>query len=684
MNQSQSTAVNTDLIKTSDNDLIAKQARAEYEAGLKYRHDREKAWTLIEDFYFNRVKKSLKSKFNVPVPVLPGFVDTWQSKMAKHATLKFGQQEMADYIAVQKVTSLYNAQKAHEDYDWDMADTDGKKLAGLYGRAIYEYYAESKPKYKSNLQPVDVYDFIADPIGGGHLENHRFVMQDNVMRSREELKDGASNGIYVSKQVEQLINATKEDTLVNNDNMFHSKLNRFMALGLDGISYNYAGQDIYRFIKAGTTYKGKRYYVIFNYETGIWIRCQPLSEVFKSDLWPWTSWATHRDTFNFWSKGPCDDMVPMAEMIRILVNQEFDNRNKKNYGQRAYDPDIFTNPAELEWRPDGLVAAKAGLGAKKISDGVYEFQTPELSGTINLVQWIDTMLKEKSGVNSESQGNADTNKVGIAYLNVQQSAERTVLTYESYVKAWQAIGRRFLWGLFEHMRTPMAVKIIGEQGAEWDEIARREINTDWDILIDGSQEQLQKDEIKKKALTDIFATLQPDELAVSSPKWRLKTKLTIAGVDEDDVRAAFDLQGDENKEVLAKASQMIQDCLAGKPFTPYRGATPSFIQKIIDYASDEDLPMPEYTKLMQLAQAHMMIANENMTRKAVLLNASRGVPPGGPNQPPPAPPTATEQYAQGAPQPETPAPNTPGGTQAASQDMTQMSPQAPQPNQVGV
>src|SRR5688500_5294626 len=74
---------------TSEQDQIAKQARAEYDAGLLYRHDREKAWNIIEDFYFNRVKKTLKSKFNVPVPILPGFVDTWQAKMSKHANLTF-------------------------------------------------------------------------------------------------------------------------------------------------------------------------------------------------------------------------------------------------------------------------------------------------------------------------------------------------------------------------------------------------------------------------------------------------------------------------------------------------------------------------------------------------------------------------------------------------------------------
>lgn len=361
-------------------------------------------------------------------------------------------------------------------------------------------------------------------------------------------------------------------------------------------------------------------------------------------------------------------MVPMAEMIRILVNQEFDNRNKSNYGQRAYDPDIFTNPAELEWRADGLVAAKTGLGAKKIADGIYEFKTPELQGTINLVTWIDTMLKEKTGVNSENQGGTDTDKVGIAYLNVQQSSERTSLTYESYVKCWQAIGRRFLWGLFEHMRSPMAVKIIGEQGAEWDELARREINTDWSIRVEGGQETDRADAIKKKMLTDMFAGLEPDELAITSPKWRVKTKLQIIGVDDDDIRMAFDLEGDQNKEVLARASLMIQDCLEGKPYKPYRGATTAFVQKIIDYATEEDLPFAEYMNLMKIAQEHMPIAQENAVRKAVQINAARGT---APNQMPGQAP------APGGPA-ASPLPSPAGQVQRQSQAYTQAAPQTPQ------
>jgi hypothetical protein len=648
----------------SEQDQIAQQCRAEYQAGLKYRRDREKAWQLIEDFYFNKTKRNLMGKFNVPVPIIPGFVDTWQSKMAKHVSLTFDQGvDSADYRAAKKATAFYQKIKADEDYDWDMLETDGTKIAGIYGRAIYKKYASSQGGFTDVLELMDPYDFDTDPLGGGVDERAKWKGQDNIFRSREELKTGAENKMYDASQVSKLINSVSEDMIVDNDTVFRSKQNRLMALGLDGITHNYAGQDLYKLMERGTTWKGKRYYVVMNYETGIWITCVPWIERFKSNLWIWPSWATNRDTFNFWSKSPCDDMLPLAEVIRVLVNQTLDNRNKTNYGMRGYDPKIVPDPSQLEWRQDGLVAFKSG-SAELLGDmnkGIVQFQTPALSGTIELATWIDNMLKEKTGVNSESQGSTDSSKVGIAYLNVQQSAERNRLVFESKTKCWVAIGRRFLWGLSEHMRGPEAVKIIGEQGAEWDELKRIEINPKWDVQATGGDDDKANDAIQKKQLVETFKTFTPDELAATSPKWRVKVKLQAMEVPEDEARLAFDLQDESNREVLSRASQMIQDCLKGKPYKPYRGATTAFCQKILDYATETDLKMPEYTKLLQIVEAHTQIALENATRKAIMMRAQQGM-----GLPPPASPFDSP--------PGAPAPNTPGGTASQSQQLTAMAP----------
>lgn len=616
------------MADNKDKAKIAQQALAEYKAGLMYRHDREKAWQIIEDFYFNRSKKSLKGKFNVPVPIMSGFVETWLADMSKHATLTFTHGEnQAEYKAAKKTTAFWAEHQSKDDYDFDMADTDAKKIAALSGRAIFENYGQSKPKYKYTLKPVDHYDFYCDPMGGGSLENHKFLGIDNVFLSREDLKQGAEDELYDAGEVSKLINATKEDTLVDNDNQFRSKQNRHTALGLDGITHNYAGQSLYKFIKHGTTYKGVRYYVLLNVETGIAVRCQPLKQVFESDLWWVTSWATNRDTFNFWSKGPSDDMIPIAEVMRVLINQELDNRNKRNYGQRGYDPAIIPDPSQLEWRQDGLVAFKTGTAQLlgDMSKAIFNFETAELKGTLDLTAYLDGLWKEKTGINSEAQGQTDSSKVGIAFLNVQQSAKRRTLTFESYTKCWQANGRRFVWSCHEHIRKPVAVKIIGEQGEEWEQLARMEVNPEWGIRVEDAENDLAKDEIKKKQLRELLSTFTEDELMVTSPKWRAKTKLQAAGIDEDEIRMAFDLEGDHNKEILAEASQLIQDCLEGKEIKLNRGATTAFVQKIIDYATDTDLETPEYMKLMQVAEAHLPIAEENMIRKGMQQRTQMGM-----------------------------------------------------------
>ena len=62
------------------------------------------------------------------MPIIPGFVDTWQAKMSKHVNLTFEQQGEADYRATEKANAFLQAGQSHEDYDWDMVDTDDKKM----------------------------------------------------------------------------------------------------------------------------------------------------------------------------------------------------------------------------------------------------------------------------------------------------------------------------------------------------------------------------------------------------------------------------------------------------------------------------------------------------------------------------------------------------------------------------
>lgn len=637
-----------------DKDAINRQCKHEYHSGLDYKQGRVKSWQAVEDLYFGKVKKTLKGRFNVPMPVMSGFVDTLMSKIDDPPILRYKHANEADLRVTKKVQAFYDAKSKAEDSDFDSKDLDVKKLAIFSGRGIFKAFAESEPKFRFHLFPTDHYDFYVSPQGGGNLENARFCGEDNIFKSKSELLEGAKAGIYDKKNVTLLINGLAENTIKDVDNRYQNKANRLSALGLSSTMHNFMGEGMQRFIESGTIVNGVRYYVLWNYETGLAIRCQPLKEVFESNLWWWTSWATHRDAFNFWSKAPAEDIRPVAEVINILANQELDNRQKRNWGMRAYNPEMFPNGAELEYRPGGLVAIKSGLAVTtEISKGVYNFETPELQGTINLVNWLDNFIGQKSGVTAATQGQSEDQKVGIYQGNVQQVADRLGLLNKSYVKCHAAIGRRFIWGAYEHLNKAEAVKLIGENGVEWDELKGNEVNPEMDIMVESGAAEMQMNEMKKVKRTEALREIASDPKMATSvnQKWRIEQILLNGEYTDEEVRVALDTENEGNREVLARASEAIQQIIEGKQPKLFRGATTGFQQKVLDFATDNtDGDFELFQELVAYSDAHDKIVMENMSRKALKARAQQGMglpPASGPNGEPPA----QSPLAPGAPSP---------------------------------
>lgn len=624
---------------------IVAQLRSEYENGLAYKQGRVKDWQATEDQYYGKVKKTLKGRFNVPVPVMSGFIDTLLSKIDEPPVIKFRPVEEADFRATKKLQAFYDIKSRSEDNDFDSKDLDGKKLGAFYGRAIFKTFAESEPAFKFYTYVTDPYDFYCSPTGGGDLENHRFLGEDNIFKSKSEILQGANAGIYDKRNASLLVNGLAENTIKDNDNRYQNKANRLSALGLTQTMHNFMGEGMIRLIESGTIIDGERYYVLWSYETGLLLRCKPLKEVFKSGLWWWTSWATHRDAFNFWSKAPADDIRPIAEVIKVLANQELDNRQKRNFGQRAYDPAMFPNGAELEYRPNGLVAvASDATKTRQIASGIYEFQTPELNGTINLVDWLDGMIGQKSGVTAAAQGSADDAKVGIYQGNMQQVADRLGLYNKAYAKCHTAIGRRFVWGCYEHLNKAQAVKLIGENGVTWDEIRKSDINPEVDIFVESSSNELRMSEMKNERRQAAVAQIaaDPDLKKAVNPTWLAEQTLLGGMFDDEDVRVALDTENDGNREVLARASENIQAIIKGKTPKLFRGATTAYQQKILDFATDNtDDDFELFVKLTDYAKAHDKLVMENMSRKAMQVRGKQGLglpeqapmPPGLPEMP---------------------------------------------------
>lgn len=617
---------NKKLNKKLKNKLV-KIAAQQLKDSINFKQERMEDIKLNENMYYGESLPRLKGRFSVPLPTMPGFVDTLHSKVDEEPTINFSSEDPADRKGVEKASALMRKIQKQRDQRWGMKDRSQKKMAIFSGRGIARFFTESDPDYKNHFIITDHYDFQCEPLGGGYLENHRFLGEMNVFKDAYDLEQGVEGGLYDKDQVQKLKNSQDNKSKKKNVEVFKNKVHRFEVLGMNPEDKDFVGDEIYPLVEWGLTYKGNRYYLLFDFTTETWIRVEKLEDMFESKLWPWVSWATHHDEFVFWSKAPADDIRPVAVGMDIIFNQALDNRQKRNFGQRAYDPNVFPDPEELEWRPDGLVRANITQN-KNISQGIYEFQTPEIAGTIDMIEFMDQYLALKTGITAEAQGESDEKKVGIHFSNLQSVADRLGVYNKSYSEFHADMGHRFLWGAKEHLPDDgIPIKLIGTKGVESTKILKEDINPDIDVNITGGQAELRANEVKSRKRADAIDIIinHPVLQKRINPEMTIKELLRFAEYDDGEIQRFLDVSESYDQELIGEAESAIQEILAGGKPDVNRQANTGFIKHILDFATDNKFSEDEeqdreiYRKLVIYAQLHLPIAQENAQRKAIQL-----------------------------------------------------------------
>ncbi len=576
------------------------------------------------DLYDGKTPKKLRQLFNVPIPVFPGMVDTLNAQYDTPIQLKFKEGDASDYFKVLKINGAFQREvmDSAENSKWDEKLTMARSYAIVEGRAILEYSVTSDPEYFSDLNTIKLKNFNFQPRGGGKLENHLFAGTEDVEKTKSELQRGAQSGFYNKEQVAKLIRLCSDrDYLPNESNRnWGEKLSRFKALGLDADNNSYVGEAVYKLANHIVNIDGQRYYLCFHPWSLTWLRFEKWTE--NGGLYPWVSYATHPNDENFISKSFADDLYPAADAIVAMFNQELTNREKRNFGARAYDKDMFTDVRKLDesmHRPDALVPVDTKGGTRQIANGIYEFKVGELTGTVNLIDWITGSLGRNTGANELSQGSVSevSKKASVTFAEQKSVSKRIAWSSKPFQGMMADLGKRFVYGLKDHMPSKLAIKLMGEGGWDWDEITRLDLNTkkDVDVLIISTDQEVQNSEMKAKRRTEALT------LVINSPnvngKKRDEEILTSVGDYSDEEVAEFlDIKTYSDRKSIARASVAIEMILRGEKPDLWYGATIAFMQKIVDYANDKRSTLKDkYQILMDYSMEHTEIVRENIERK---------------------------------------------------------------------
>lgn len=584
----------------------------------------EKYWAL----YNGDVKKKLRQMFNVPIPVFPGMIDTLNSQYDTPIQLTFGEGDAADYFKVKKINGAFRMETLNSQGNsrWDAKLRMQRKHAIMQGRGIIRYDVESDPEYKSEISNVPLKNFHFQPKGGGDLEKHLFAGEEGIKRSRSELIKKARAGIYNAQQVHTLISqCDNRDYLPDSSVAMGEKLERFKPLGLDPDNNSYIGEAIYDLAEWIMQINGERWYLLFHPWSKTWLRFEKWKDICSSGLYPWDSYATHEDDENFLSKSYGDDLYVAADAIVAMFNQELTNREKRNNGSRAYDKDMFPDVRKLDeamHRPDGLVPADTKGGSRRISEGVYEFKVGELGGTVNLIDWITGTLGRNTGANELAQGDVQdvSKKASVTFAEQKSVAKRISWASASFQDMMASLGKKYIWGLKDHMPSKMAIKLLGESGWDWEEITRLDLNTskDIDVIITSTDKQVIENEAKAKKRQDALASIGSDPAlaGIANPQWRLEQILRVAEFDDVEIAVAMDSKNFSDKKALARASASIQSILLGEKPIKWFGANRAFVQRITDYAADKRATLGDkYKILLDYAMEHIDIVKTNIQRQ---------------------------------------------------------------------
>ena len=608
-------------------DQLVKVAVDQLTQGLDAKMERMESLREYYDAYNNKINELDSDVFNIPFSHFAGHIDLFLSKIDDAPTLDFripNKPTLSD-----KVGAAWQQEMSSTKAGWRRKDRAEKKMALLSGRGIAKVYASSvMNKYKSHYDLVDPYSFIADPTRGS-LDDGNYHGETDIFKTTSDLDLGVTAGFYDKEQVEKLKN--RKDTMRDGaSEIVKNKFDRIKSLGVNVETMSFAGQQGANMTEWIMRADGEWFYLFFDPLSSIWIRAEALPDVFASRKTPFVSWATHYDEYAYWSKGIADDVFPLSEAMRFLLNNALENEKRRTRPMRLVDSGGLVDINELQdYVPDNVILRNPGR-----DPNVVTVETPDARVTIDIVEYLDSLSQIKSGVREQGVSEKDP-KVGVYYGQLQQEADRIGTINKEYSESYAHKGYRFFWGLKQFLTQPKQVEMLGKGGMKLQQLTRvelKDVDDVDDVIVSGGNRDKELDAIESERQLNTIKELTaayPDKI---NPAWVIKSSLRKSGYDEDDVQEALDVEGSINRELMEEADQAIQDIILGKQPELNHGADPTFVQRILDFVRDElnyiklDKDGREvgiiqnqkdlHDKLLAFAMAHEQVVLQNGLRKA--------------------------------------------------------------------
>ena len=246
-------------------------------------------------------------------------------------------------------------------------------------------------------------------------------------------------------------------------------------------------------------------------------------------------------------------------------------------------------------------------------------ETPEISGALNLKQFLNNLAGEKLGVTPGTQGNAAETRVGIYQGNQLQISKRMKLISDSYNEMYEDLAHRYDWGLWTHASEDEMVRLISVDGVGWEKITKEDKEPEYVVNVISSQEEkIENDQVMRVQLETLMSIERdPQQKALINIKAHLEEKYRLAGFSAEKINKLMNTKSDATDEVISAARKDIELLISGKEPRLNTGATTSYLQYLSDYILEhaDELGENKTKTLNDWFEKHVPVATKNSEQK---------------------------------------------------------------------
>lgn len=599
------------MIRKETADKIASQSLEEISRARIYKNGKVKNWQENEKMYYGQKVVTTEARANVSLSRMQEFVHTLLSKIDNPLVFNYVKTKPAQLARVE----LLNALKVQDSNDgfWDLKDIVGKKQAIIYGRAIYAYHASSDNGYQSHLENVDVYDFLIDPAASGiDMETAMNMGRWGIVKSIKQLKEGVKNKIYSKSAVERLLESGGNSDESNQEET--NKLSRSYDQNTLG-KKEVRNDNKFKFWEWFTTFEGERYYILMD-NSGNWIRCELLVDMFSDDKFPFWSYASFPDMTEFWTPSYCDYAREIYQTQEITINQMLDNAEAINKPMRAVMVNAIEDINKLKYRKDGIIPVKGGVDINKAYQPI---STTSINTPVEVYNLLENIVSKAIGVSDNSKGVADEKgKVGIYEGNVMAEADRFGLFNKSYSFGYKRFAELYECGIKDHLIKKTAIQILGPNGVEIKQASKRDIykrNDKYGIVVEASNSELMASSKEKQMKLQFLTSLVNNQMVNQSKVFEMSA--TIAGLSEEEIRQLLDVNVYGKEKIMAEADRDLESILLGEKIELNDNANNAYKARFVEYLKDhkEDINDEKFFEISAYLDALEPIIMKNEARQ---------------------------------------------------------------------